>query len=418
MSLYKLVINPLPTNKAKAQELYTKYKEFKEMQSILGRKDVQLYDKIANVVKDFRQKYKIANTGGFEIVLKRIDLPEDMQVKRSVYYQEEIPAGVKALKRQLTETIRRLRRNERELLRQHKKTSWGEYVELVGRVHTKESTILTLANKRRVQDIFKPKGPQSKENHVGVEVEFASFLHHDDVALFLYEAGLCPYVQLQHEYIQGRHSGEFEYELTIVAPEKEIKSVIEKVCQVLNEKIDANVTFGCGLHVHIDARNRNMTKIFNNLYNSQNLLYSMVAYNRRENKFCKVMEEKLWQPTKRDRECGCLVDPCKHNPVRVPDRYFGLNTWSYDKHKTIEVRIHSGTSNAIKINNWIDLLLSIVDGPDISKKVQDITDLERYVPLDTKLKAYVIQRIKAFAEKHNKDYEHERETLRIRTRNH
>ena len=38
-----------------------------------------------------------------------------------------------------------------------------------------------------------------------------------------------------------------------------------------------------------------------------------------------------------------------------------INPMSYSEHKTIEVRLHSASVNSTKINNWISILLAIVD---------------------------------------------------------
>jgi Putative amidoligase enzyme len=50
---------------------------------------------------------------------------------------------------------------------------------------------------------------------------------------------------------------------------------------------------------------------------------------------------------------------CKLNPageLNPNDRYYAINWCSWCEHKTIEVRLHSGTTSAEKIKNWVEIL--------------------------------------------------------------
>jgi hypothetical protein len=277
----------------------------------------------------------------------------------------------------------------------------------VGYVHDKPKSILKVLRTKKLVNLEKPKFPFSNENHIGVEIEFASFLNKTQIGELFLDADLIDYVQLHHEYINGKHTSENEYELCVIAPENKIKDIIQNVCKILNEKIDANVTYGCGLHIHLDARNRNIKKMYDNLFNCQEILYSMVAFIRRENKHVRMMPKKLWYPFKNDKphsqDCKNEVCKCKFekgiidNGYRdVGDRFYGINTWSYMAHKTLEVRIHSGTTNATKINNWIDLLLKIIETKPINRPIEAIDEFKHYVKLDEKLLNYVEKRIENF----------------------
>jgi len=73
------------------------------------------------------------------------------------------------------------------------------------------------------------------------------------------------------------------------------------------------------------------------------------------------------------------------------ERHYGINTVSYHKYKTLEVRIHSGTINAEKINNWIETLLTIVSTP-ISKKLETFDEFINIVPLNENLQKYLKNR--------------------------
>jgi len=125
-----------------------------------------------------------------------------------------------------------------------------------------------------------------------------------------------------------------------------------KLCKELS-KIDAYVNKTCGLHVHLDMRDllnegkRTTTRV-HNLVQCLPFLSSLVPESRRSNSFCKL--------GKTDRNSS-------------DRRYYAINTESMKKHKTIEVRLHSGTVEFEKITNWVKLLYSITRFKRISDPV-------------------------------------------------
>lgn len=88
------------------------------------------------------------------------------------------------------------------------------------------------------------------------------------------------------------------------------------------------------------------------------------------------------------------------------ERYCGINKTAYDKHETIEVRIHSGSLNAEKINNWIKLLVKIANRPvaDIASAqlLNDYKVIQKKLRLYGKLNKYVSKRIEEFKPDHEK----------------
>ena len=114
---------------------------------------------------------------------------------------------------------------------------------------------------------------------------------------------------------------------------------IDRVCAVLN-KLDAKVDDSCGLHVHIDMRNLTksvMMEETHRLINALPVLTRLVPKSRRSNTYCQNNKGKISQN----------------------DRYYMINYTAYSKFKTIECRLHSGTTNAKKIKNWCILLHKI-----------------------------------------------------------
>jgi hypothetical protein len=155
---------------------------------------------------------------------------------------------------------------------------------------------------------------------------------------------------------------------------------VTRVCDALAVH-DAKVNDTCGLHVHLDARKRDRELMFSNLVRSISVLYSMVPETRYRSTFCK--------PNTEDRLSRCGGS----------DRYWGINPCSYDKHKTIEVRLHSGTVNSVKINHWIDLLSAIAYDKKSLVKSNTLADFFGQVKVPTKLVEYVRARVEKFAAK-------------------
>lgn len=180
-------------------------------------------------------------------------------------------------------------------------------------------------------------------------------------------------------------SGCFPVELTIVF-NKNDREPLKRLCKALNE-LGAKVNKSCGMHVHLDQRDQldrhgklsglKIMKRGRSLGACLNVFSKIVPKSRIGNTYCKLM-----------------VSGFKHN------RYSAVNMTAVSKHKTIEVRLHSATTDFIKINNWIDLLLIVQDSKLTRyNNVQTLDDLCMSVDVPEKLIAYIEQRITKFASK-------------------
>tara|TARA_R110002020_G_scaffold58750_5_gene160983 strand:- start:1057 stop:2313 length:1257 start_codon:yes stop_codon:yes gene_type:complete len=147
---------------------------------------------------------------------------------------------------------------------------------------------------------------------------------------------------------------------------------------LLKERIDSlstwsrsynvDVNRSCGLHIHIDATDTTWEDLkWISIVNKkiESYIFSMMPESRRNSNWCKPMEMSLDDLT----ECnssehfvemyydGYGVSSEKYND----SRYHGLNLHARFYLGTIEFRYHSGTTNSIKITNWIKLCNSIVE---------------------------------------------------------
>ncbi|NBN99172.1 MAG: hypothetical protein EBV19_08070 [Flavobacteriia bacterium] len=113
---------------------------------------------------------------------------------------------------------------------------------------------------------------------------------------------------------------------------------LEKLCQTIRNA-GGLVNNSCGLHVHLDQRDVTRQGAYARairLTHSLSFLKLMVPKSRtRENTYCKLNNA---------GELNCN------------DRYYAINWCSWCEHKTIEVRLHSGTTSADKIKNWVEIL--------------------------------------------------------------
>lgn len=150
---------------------------------------------------------------------------------------------------------------------------------------------------------------------------------------------------------------------------------LRRLCDLLGD-LDAEIDSDCGLHVHLDMKDRTKRQV---MYMSKKIekyiipLSLMVPASRRDNRYCRL-------------KAG---DIDKHN-----DRYNAINTDSWRKHKTIEIRLHSGSTNFKKIKNWIELLRKIVNKPGPKVKLNETNEMIRHLGIKYPLARYIKQREK------------------------
>lgn len=229
--------------------------------------------------------------------------------------------------------------------------------------------------KKRRHLLEEDKRPENDAHHVGVEIEFVCTADESEVidafadaALFKYVtyhsdgsvhgsgggdcdgscrdncdggcyAGSCECVEGECEcscQCECTCSNEQGHEICVLASANEIESVIERVCSVLNDVLNASVNKTCGLHVHLDVRHKKAAVTFSRLVSALPFLASLVPSSRLRNRFCLLnSSDKISEHT---------------------GRYYAVNPQSIRKHRTVEVRLHSGTTDPAKIIHWIRLL--------------------------------------------------------------
>jgi hypothetical protein len=151
---------------------------------------------------------------------------------------------------------------------------------------------------------------------------------------------------------------------------------LEKLCKILSD-FEASVGSSCGLHVHLDHRDidsSQLVDIKSHWTKYLDWLSNMVPKSRRQNHFCKLRVSR--------------------------EKYSAVNLGTFDRYGTIEIRLHSGSTNFIKIKNWIEVLRRIKARS--KKKIQE-SEINSFKHLVNNLKLpddvakYIEKRIETFA---------------------
>lgn len=253
-----------------------------------------------------------------------------------------------------------------------------------GFVHTQEGMIQWLMYRKQGDVLNDRKVPLTADKYIGIELEFFSKLDRDALGLLLYRTGLAKQLTLKGDgSIRPEDKLPHAHELCILAKESEYEDVVKKVCIVL-EKAGSKVNKSCGMHVHLDMRNRNRETAFANLVSSQNILYAMNPASR--------LEESNGQ-----RYCAYTRS---RRMDQQTNRYHGINGQAFRTHQTIECRIHSGTFQPRKIINWVRLLLYIVNREQpVARSSSKLRGFVKQFNLPMDLAEYIVERIKKFNDK-------------------
>lgn len=205
---------------------------------------------------------------------------------------------------------------------------------------------------------------KSKTNFIGIELECFAAYDAFDLREQIIEHNLSKIVQVAEDGSIEEDFGN-SHELRILLPEKQLTSGLKKVKKLLT-KGKFGVNDSCGLHIHIDMRNRDVKKCYKNLLKFQDVLFAMVNKDRWNNEFC-----------------------CYTTKLNEQNRYLAINkTRSYARHQTIEVRLHHATLDMKLIEKWVKLLLQIVGAPKLPN-VKTKSDILKWIGKKKDLKSYV-----------------------------
>ena len=185
-----------------------------------------------------------------------------------------------------------------------------------------------------------------------------------------------------------------------------------------------SVNRSCGYHLHIDARDLywpELTGIMLLGNACENIIYSMMPSSRSGSNWCKktpISSHDLLsiQSNQDFINSWYSGSDCRRSREKYNDsRYHGINMHSRVYLGTIEFRHHSGTTNPMKIKNWITICQSLVEkGAELGKHLKEGTEnkLLKFLKRNTTLTLpefieilelesidnYILKRINKFSE--------------------
>lgn len=147
----------------------------------------------------------------------------------------------------------------------------------------------------------------------------------------------------------------FELVSPVLQGESGLKE-LQKVCWVL-EYCNVKVNDSCGLHIHMDAADftidtwKNLALTYKNL---ERVIDSFMPDSRRNNYYCKRLSNISTTSIQQAQNIRELQSAFQNN------RYYKLNLEAYTRHRTVEFRQHSGTTNFTKMENWIRFVANMI----------------------------------------------------------
>ncbi len=263
--------------------------------------------------------------------------------------------------------IRRMRQSVKTLTKSTHVIDGFPYYK-IGGILVEPNQFGLISNKLAKTIIQKTKVPTTTEkNFVGIEIEMLSGIDFNEIEKLFCENKLHRYVNLGEDVsIKCEVGGFYAMELRICVPEDILDEKLKAITNAL-KKARCYVNKTCGMHVHLDMRNRDPELCYRNLFKVQDIMLSSQPLDRRKNKYC--------QPNTTPSLKLSEFDGDGDNATRR----LAINTQSYNKNnmKTIEIRIHEGSVKYENIFNWVNFLVGTVSlTEELRKPIQTITELK------------------------------------------
>ncbi len=300
--------------------------------------------------------------------------------------------SVKKFKQSLSNKLRGVRAQRRSQKLENKVLFNGAMtVQKSAGVYLQANSLLKAYEEMMKTTLETDKKPtDAKATYVGIEAEIIYSGRYEVLKRELINQKLHKNVCIKEDgSLRACHNSGYQTkEITILCKTTEVEDVLKRLDQVFSHpEIDAYANRSCGLHVHLDVRNRKPGLVYTNLVRIQNILRGSQPVGRINNTHCRAnTSDKL--ETQRESGGG------------GGNRYWVVNGSSYDRHQSIEVRIHEGTTDCEAIYNWVTFLNAIADHKsEIPKnEIKFAEDLVGRFDIDIPLNAidYVDRRIERF----------------------
>lgn len=225
---------------------------------------------------------------------------------------------------------------------------------------------------RIYEDKVVPTSFYGKWRSIEFEMIFKSEQDVDDFIKFCKKKRYTKFVTIKEDgSIEADYPNEVPFEV-VVSFRSGAEAIVKNICAFLKDR--AYVNESCGAHVHFDMRSykkSTVEKYGKRLANCVPALKQILPKSRRSNEFCDQTINRL---------------------DGYDTRYAFVNLQAYNKHKTIEIRGHSGTLNAKKILNWIKICETIMLTGRAKTKIKTTDELIKYYDFGKKLKGFIKRR--------------------------
>jgi hypothetical protein len=223
-------------------------------------------------------------------------------------------------------------------------------------------------NFKNIEDkMYESVKPSGTDNYIGLELEISSKVPRNIITWELAKLGIKVAVGTDGSIKKNAYTVDTA-EVRCLIKQSEITTAVPLIVAKLKE-LGASVNKTCGMHVHLDMRNRDVKECYKALVKKQKVLREMVAKHRLTSGYCKENKHKDFDTAisgeyKEKRRYDSWSRSWYKDKVctKQPEGRSAINPNSYDKHQTLEVRLHEGTLNDKKIITWVKKLVEIVDG--------------------------------------------------------
>lgn len=196
----------------------------------------------------------------------------------------------------------------------------------------------------------------------GIELEVNTKLSRQTVAEIFEENGIQAVAErygakTRTDVWKIQNDGSLNRGVEVVSPPLTSTEEVKKVVYVLLKVIKARVSVKTGFHLHIDCNDLNLEQIKNayKLYNKyeSSSIQSLLEKDRHNNYYCSPI-------------CWYMEDVLNARTIEefkncMGTRYVSVNSKSYIKYGTIELRAHKGSLDIDRIESWIEFGLKLVE---------------------------------------------------------
>lgn len=354
------------------QDMIEMYKKIKEKRATLASLHPAMQklarEEISSIRQDLRNNYGYSS---YEVVIKHKDktnsqeFPEWPTHKDIRAMLDEMYAEVRVKRKKL----KVVNEEEREVMGLSYTTVGGVFTRPIRQMITKESIEQIIKNNKSPH-------PKMKDNYVGIELECIVNADRKQLEAAFIKNKLQSNVHVGTDgSLRPDHRGGSCYEVRVLVKERDISVIIPKIVDVL-KSFGGYVNNTCGMHVHLDMRHRNVSDAYTRLFRARGLLQSMVSADRLTNTYCTPNTHALYSAE-----------------YEVRTKYKQINVLTYDRLKTLEVRLHGGCLTSSKIVNWIKLLTYITDTASAVDTVTATNFMVAYPDMTAKMQDYIMKRV-------------------------